>query len=431
MANATFVFPPGYALEHPTTGDRLSGAVVRFYDAQTTNPKTVYSDADLTTALGTSVTTDALGFPTSDGTTRTQIYVGTAAYKLTIEDSDEVVLQTIDNIKGAVDALQESDISVTALRPVVAKSLDYTVLAGDANTHFMANTSGGDVTFTLPSAAALDNGTAYTFTHAGSANLAILATVSSQTIKDGVKSHGVQTALTRQGESLSLISDSGNWVITDHTGDPIKSGGVIPVVDRITAAPGSPVTGGYYLVSSAYSSFSTHDILFYTGDTYVQHTPTTDCGWTAWVADEDLYYQFRGTAWLSEIAARAAVQSDMETATSTTTFVTPGVVQYHPGVAKFWAKVDVADGVPSVAASHNVTSITDSGTGSLTVTIATDFSSANWAVSAQVLGGGPAFARIGSIAAGSVNIACTQVTGSGSTSVDPDNWFVAGFGDQA
>jgi hypothetical protein len=65
MVDAVAVFPAGQRLTNSSTGAPLSGAVVRFYTAGTTTPKTVYADADLTTAWNQSLTTDSLGYPTS------------------------------------------------------------------------------------------------------------------------------------------------------------------------------------------------------------------------------------------------------------------------------------------------------------------------------------------------------------------------------
>jgi hypothetical protein len=76
-----------------------------------------------------------------------------------------------------------------------------------------------------------------------------------------------------------------------------------------------------------------------------------------------------------------ATQADQETATSTTTVVSPGRQHFHPSAAKCWLACDNAG---NVDASYNVTSITDTGTGVVTVTIATDFSSALYAINASV-----------------------------------------------
>lgn len=74
----------------------------------------------------------------------------------------------------------------------------------------------------------------------------------------------------------------------------------------------------------------------------------------------------------------AATQAEMEAASSTTVYATPGRVQYHPGVVKGWI-VFAGDG-SATTGSHNVTSLTDTGTGDFLVTWATDFSGTNYAV---------------------------------------------------
>lgn len=132
-------------------------------------------------------------------------------------------------------------------------------------------------------------------------------------------------------------------------------------------------------------------------------------------------------------AIEIATQAEMETATDTDRAVTPGTVHHHPGVAKFWAKVTVSGGTPSVAASYNVTSITDTDTGVLTVTIATDFSSANWCcqascLEASVTGTATRSLMVESQAAGTVALRWKSGSAAG---VDPEAWYVAGFGDHA
>lgn len=77
-----------------------------------------------------------------------------------------------------------------------------------------------------------------------------------------------------------------------------------------------------------------------------------------------------------------AVKSEMETATSTTLAVSPGRVQYHPGAVKVWAVFGVAG---DVVASHNVSSVTDTGTGRATVVFDTDFASGNYCVTTGLI----------------------------------------------
>lgn len=119
----------------------------------------------------------------------------------------------------------------------------------------------------------------------------------------------------------------------------------------------------------------------------------------------------------------AATQTEMEAASSNTVPATPGNMNWHPGVAKCWIKCDAAG---NINASHNVTSITDNGTGDVTVTIATDFSSANYAVSLGHLNGATFVSELSSQLAGSFRIISTS-----GSSVDPAAFFASCFGDQA
>lgn len=79
-----------------------------------------------------------------------------------------------------------------------------------------------------------------------------------------------------------------------------------------------------------------------------------------------------------------AVQSEMETGTSTTLAVTPGRQHYHPAHPKGWVKFD-GTGTVAIDASHNVSSITDNGTGSYSIVWSTDFSSADYAIAANAI----------------------------------------------
>jgi len=129
-----------------------------------------------------------------------------------------------------------------------------------------------------------------------------------------------------------------------------------------------------------------------------------------------------------------AIQSEMETGTSTTLGVTPGRQHFHPGHPKAWGYITVSAGVPTLQTSYNITSITDAGTGLVTVTIATDFSSANYAISFSVgaTTGNPMaipMVATGSQAAGSFQILVVDSAGSATDSYDSVSF--ACYGDQA
>lgn len=73
--------------------------------------------------------------------------------------------------------------------------------------------------------------------------------------------------------------------------------------------------------------------------------------------------------------AVVATQANQETATSTSTLVTPGRQQYHPSAAKGWVK---ATTVGTSAVSFNVSSVTDVATGRVIINWIVPFSSANY-----------------------------------------------------
>lgn len=442
MTDSVAVFPAGYRLTDSSTGAPLSGAVIYFYDAGTTTPKTVYSDKNLSSSLGSSVTTDALGYPTSDGISKTLIYVGTTSYKVVIKNSAGSTIAEHDNVKGAVETTDPGSLSVTSTKPVETKSLNYTVASGDQNKIFAGNCTGGDVTFTLPSAVTVGTGWGVTIQHAGSANQVLVSSVSSQTISNGFTSFGTVLALSLSGEEVTVVSDGGNWRCTSYVSPNIKRAqGILTVTARLTAPPGSEVQGDLYLISGsptgAWSSFAQHDIVQYTNSAWVKFTPPTDSGWVAFVKNENKYYRFIDSAWVSESATdtvagtiETATQAEMEAATSTTVAVTPAVAKNHPGVAKFWAFVSVSGTTPTLAASYNVTSVTRNNTGLYTVTIDTDFSSANYCVVAMPVNNGSNNRTVSmqstTQAAGSFQV---RIEDAGFTTTDI-SFYVVGFGDQ-
>lgn len=132
----------------------------------------------------------------------------------------------------------------------------------------------------------------------------------------------------------------------------------------------------------------------------------------------------------------AATQADMEAGASLITSVTPGRQQFHPSAVKCWIVCGVTG---NILASYNITSIVDTGTGDVAITIATDFSSANWScvMSVQRINSTAAEAneRIGTIktgsqAAGSVSLDCWDTTATTNVIKDPTSWHMQGCGDQ-
>lgn len=384
MTDSTLVFTPGQRVTAPD-GTLASGATVYFYDAGTTDPKTVYSDRDLTASLslGTSIVTDSAGYPTSDGSTLTLIYTGTAPYKIRCETEDGELLFEHDWIKGAVETVDISGVAVNFERPIEVKSLDFTVDAdADVSKVFALNTTGGAVVATLPSAVAFE-GNFVTFTHAGTVNTGRIVTTGSQAITDGATNHGESYVLRRSGEEVTLLSDGANWRVINRAGGvPLSSAPFLVVTDRLSAPPGSPAVGAYYILtaspSGSWSSFSEHDVAYWTGAAWIRFLPAE--GWCAWVADEDVTYTHSGSSWVSPVATttKAGV---VELATSAEVIaetadrvLTADVLRFHPGVPKASGYITYSGGTPTLeSGALNVTGITDVAQGRVLITLDNDF----------------------------------------------------------
>ena len=94
-------------------------------------------------------------------------------------------------------------------------------------------------------------------------------------------------------------------------------------------------------------------------------------------------------------------------------------------IAKFWVKYD--GGGTTVNASFNVGSVSNPGTGDHTVTISTDFSSANWCATMAARTAGTNYdIRVETMAAGSLRV----LSGDGSGAAASTYECIAGFGAQ-
>lgn len=134
-----------------------------------------------------------------------------------------------------------------------------------------------------------------------------------------------------------------------------------------------------------------------------------------------------------------ASQAEMEAGSSTSVVVTPGRQHFHPGHPKCWGKTTVSGGTPTLQNSYNITSITDTATGRLTWTIATDFSSANWAflgsveranTTTTVANARDDCLRNATQAAGALEHECWDKAATNNALADPASWFMCGLGDQ-
>ncbi len=211
MTDSIRVFPPGFQVTN-AAGTPQAGAVLRFYDAGTSNTRTVYSNPTLVTSLGVTVTTDSSGRPAASGGAGAEvgIYTGTTNYKVTAETSLAVSLWSFDNVVGAFDSSVFSQTTAIPETIISTKTTSYTVLTTDQGTLFCGTCTAGTVTFTLPSAITAGNGFRVGFKHTGTLNTVVVATVSSQTID---ASTVLSITLPSYGSTRWLVSNGANWIV--------------------------------------------------------------------------------------------------------------------------------------------------------------------------------------------------------------------------
>jgi hypothetical protein len=426
-----------------SSGNIITDGILAYFDAGTSNARIVYSDKDLSSSLGTTVNCNSAGYPITSGNAKTLVYTGNTPYKVRL--TSVLYGGTVfehDNVRGALD----TSIFLTSSTPYDESVVNTsTNLSLDATHHghlINANCTAGTITMTIADASALGDGWFVGISHAGTANQV-------KVIGDGVDTFrlpGVVTAafsLTGFGETVWLVCDGTKFLVRAISPALIgNTTGMIKIADRLSTPPGSPTPGARYILTAAptgaWSTFAEHDIAEANGQGgWFRYTPVADCGWIAYVQDEDRYYTFRNSAWALGLEPDAstsvkgliqiAAQSDQETGTSTTLAVTPGTQHFHPSAAKFWVYSIVSGGVPQLTASYNVTSLTDTAVGQLTVVIANDFSSAFWPgfVTGEHTGANR-FAQGETKNAGSWQVATKDA---GGTLQDPTAWNIVGYGD--
>jgi hypothetical protein len=313
MVDAVQVLKPGWrALD--ANADVYSGAVLHFFDAGTSNTRAVYSNYGLSTALGTTVTCDSGGFPTSDGNAKVEVYTGSTPYKVTLKNSSGTSIWTLDNIVGALDTssfLTDSD--VTPSFPITNTSSPQTLVAADSGKFYNVNCSGGDVAITFDDAATLGNGWNVRVRHDGTANQVTFTADGSELFKIGSHAGVGSFAASLRGQTYTIVCDGTGFKVEETAPALFNTTGVITITDRLSTPAGSPQAGQRYLVGSgptgAWSTFAQHDIAEYSGSGWFKITPPTNSGWIAWVDDEKRHYNHDSTnGWRLLVNGQAALE---------------------------------------------------------------------------------------------------------------------------
>lgn len=324
---------------------------------------------------------------------------------------------------------------------VTAKSANFTVLSSEQNKLFPVDATAGDVTATLPSLASGDAGWSCIVQKIDAGSSALIVAPPSGTI------NGTATVTT----TTQFFAFLAYW-----TGTTWYALNLTPNVASISSLPWGSIS---LSAATSMTDVDKADILpIYDNSATTNKKATveellealntlTEETSIASTSDFLLLYDTSATAIrkakpsnvLSGSSISAATQAEMEAASSTSVYASPGRVKYSPGVAKVWACVTVSGGTPSIAASSGLASISDVSTGRLRLTFSTAFSSANYAVQVTVERHTTAQAdnndkihanvRLGSRTTTTVDLEAWDGSDAADP-VDPAAWFITIHGDQ-
>lgn len=292
-------WPAGF---RATTDDGfpLPGGQLRYYSAGTTTPKVVYSDAALSTSLGSIVSINSAGEAVDGGNVQVMVYPGTGAYRVRLYDADDILIWDQDNIPGAEEEAEESETALP-VTPVVHLTSSGTHTTADQGKLFVLDPSGNPFARTLPSAVAAGDGFRLSFHHDGSANAATIIAPGAQNIRG--QRVGKSFALVGRGESITLVSNGADWIVESYS-PPFRKATdpYFIVLDRISSPPANPDAGARYLLndtpSGAWSTLglTENDIAEADGNgSWIRHTPAG--GWLAFDDDEKISLVFKDGAW--------------------------------------------------------------------------------------------------------------------------------------
>ena len=222
-------------------GAVIVGATIKFYNAGTSNARTVYADSGLSVSLGVTVYADGGGYPVTanGGTTKTSVYTGTTDYRVDILDGDGVVIITLDHQPGALDTSGFGGTSTGLAPTVVPKTSSFNILAANNGVLFDANCTSGAITASLPTAVG-NAGLLVGIRHNGTANAVTINTTGGQTIRFTNSTPQTSQVLANYGQEVWLLSDGTNWSTFASTGFPNAALADTPTVLTGTSTAAAP-----------------------------------------------------------------------------------------------------------------------------------------------------------------------------------------------
>lgn len=199
-------------------GDPLGGGKLYWYEAGTTTPKDTWIDQAETNPAPNPIVLDSEGRPPLGS-----IWIR-GSYKLVLTNSDDVVINTVDDINeydsrdwtGLTASIADLNSTTTS---TITRTSDYTVVLENRNKTILVDANSGNITITLPAATtALNTFRIYIKNISVNLNEVIIATAGSETI-DSLSAY----ILHCYNDLVGLQCDGTNWhAITKNLRGPTR-----------------------------------------------------------------------------------------------------------------------------------------------------------------------------------------------------------------
>lgn len=188
----------------------------------------------------------------------------------------------------------------------------------------------------------------------------------------------------RRLQNASTTTVTSNGLVTRTTEDNFTTREITATADEISITNGDGIAGNPLLGVADNVQLPGTEGLNVAGGTTAQRPGTPIEGDLRKNTSTNELEYYDGSTWhntLQDTVSVQATQAAIEAETNENTYIPPDLIKHSPGVAKGWIKFDGQSTV-TIDASYNVNSITDVNVGRYDVYWDTDFSSADYGVTA-------------------------------------------------
>lgn len=435
------IAPYVFFQEFGNSGEVLAGGKIYTYEAGTTTPKATYTTPDEAVANANPIILDAYG--------RADVYLASGAYKFSLYDANDVLIKTVDNIVGEVEATlgaSVEDISTNTIITLVYEGYLLNVTsavtlslidAATAEEGFLfgvKNSSSGTVTIDPDESELID----------GSATLSIPPGYSAIISCNGTEWYSFFLIPQELRVQTLRASGAGGVVVQNSAGGVVLTSGASAGLVTSFSGPVNYIKGGDLASASTVNiGAATGNYVHITGTTTITAFDTVQAGTIRIINFEDaLILTHNATSLILPSGANITTATgDMAVFVSEGSgnwrcisySLASGLALVQPpisdGTSKAWAYVTYSAGTPTLQDSFNVSGITDLGDGNLRVTFTTPFSSVNYASSVTPRDSSIAiFGQVQTQATGSIDIFTFRLSTGNAT--DPTGVSVICWGDQ-